>query len=162
MRSCFICDFAFCFCRRMCSANSLMAPFPPTLWQVYFAAFMATTGASPGTALKPARFRISTSGLSLPERGNTMKPMKPNKYHKLSSNFNTQPVFWFNSRLIFCKAEIICQLINQQKKWLCRFLSCEDFALLSLSHVRELKKNISVFWTVRWTRITVSLFSNIS
>lgn len=68
MRSCSICDFAFCFCRRMCSANSLMAPFPPTLWQVYLAALMATVGASPGTALRPARFRTLTSGSSAPSR----------------------------------------------------------------------------------------------
>lgn len=52
----------------MCSANSLIAPFPPTLWHVYFAALTATVGASPGTALKPARFRIFTSGSSLPGR----------------------------------------------------------------------------------------------
>lgn len=67
MRSCFIWDFAFCFCRTMCSANSLIAPFPPRLWHVYFAALIATKGASFGTALKPARFRTLTSGLSLPE-----------------------------------------------------------------------------------------------
>lgn len=68
MRSWFIWDFAFCFCRTMCSANSLIAPFPPRLWHVYFAALIATTGASLGTALKPARFRTLTSGLSLPKR----------------------------------------------------------------------------------------------
>lgn len=68
MRSCFIWDFAFRFWRSMCSANSLIAPFPPRLWHVYFAAVIANTGASHGTALKPARFRTLMSGLSLPER----------------------------------------------------------------------------------------------
>lgn len=69
MRSSFVWDFAFCFWRSMCSANSLIAPFPPWLWHVYFAAVTANTGASHGTALKPARFRTLMSGLSLPERG---------------------------------------------------------------------------------------------
>lgn len=68
MRSSFIWDFAFCFWRSIYSANSLIAPFPPRLWHVYFAAVIANTGASHGTALKPARFRTLMSGLSLPER----------------------------------------------------------------------------------------------
>ncbi|KAK6290862.1 hypothetical protein J4Q44_G00387390, partial [Coregonus suidteri] len=53
----------------MCSANSLTAPSPAALWQEYLAALIATTGASRGTALSPARFRQSTSGASLPVGG---------------------------------------------------------------------------------------------
>lgn len=52
--------------RKMCSANSRMAPRPPLHLHMYPTAFWAPEQASAGTALRPALFRHSSSDTSLP------------------------------------------------------------------------------------------------
>lgn len=58
--------FTFSMSRKMCSANSRMAPRPPLLLQMYATVFWAAEQASAGTALRPALFRHSSSDTSLP------------------------------------------------------------------------------------------------
>lgn len=52
--------------RKMCSANSRMAPRPPLHLQIYPTAFWAAEQASAGTALRPALFKHSSSDTSFP------------------------------------------------------------------------------------------------
>lgn len=52
--------------RKMCSANSRIAPRPPLHLQMYPTAFWALEQASAGTALRPTLFRHSSSDTSLP------------------------------------------------------------------------------------------------
>lgn len=132
----------FSISRKMCSANSRMAPRPPLHLQMYPTAFWAPEQASAGTALRPTLLRHSSSDTSLPVRqrpftmkaersSKTIQTITSNSYIHRNTNSHTEQNNPFKSK---CDWDLegawsipftYCVYYNDQK--LCTWITNDSF-----------------------------------